>query len=119
MIRSPHGKVISSDNPDKWGAQQLTGVPDLKRRLCRRQMPDFPASLRPIWAAMEAAQRKRCDRLKDGHTCPHRGIDLRPFEQADGTAICPGHGLRWDMRTGLLLARHEPPNVRVDLETTR
>jgi hypothetical protein len=106
----PHGHVISNDNPDQF-KQSLTGLPVVKRRKCHRVMPDFPVQPRQPWAAMEAAQRTRCDRLKDGHTCPHRGIDLRPFEHADGTAICPGHGLRWDMRTGLLLARHETPNV--------
>jgi hypothetical protein len=106
----PHGSVISNDSPDPF-TPALTGTPELKRRKCQRLMPDFPARPRPAWAAMEAAQRARCDRLKDGHTCPHRGIDLRPFEQADGTAICPSHGLRWDMRTGLLLARHEPLNL--------
>jgi hypothetical protein len=109
----PHGKVVSNDNPDRWGRQQLTGAAELKRRMCRRAMPDFPARPRPIWAAMETAQRARCDKLKDGHTCPHRGIDLRPFAKDDGTAVCPGHGLRWDLRTGLLLARHEPPNAKL------
>lgn len=102
---SPHGKVISNDSPT-FGEHSLHGQPEMKRRLCRRVMPDFPARPRPAWAAMEQAQRARCDRLKDGHTCPHRGIDLRPFAKADGTAICPGHGLRWDLRTGELLARH-------------
>ena len=106
----PHGSVISNDGPDDF-KPSLTGTPELKRRKCRRLMPDFPVAPRPKWAAMEVAQRGRCDKLKDGHTCPHRGIDLRPFEQEDGTAICPGHGLRWDMRTGLLLARHETPNL--------
>ena len=114
VIPSPHGKVVSNDNPDRWGARELTGAPHLKRRKCRRQMPDFPASPKPAWAAMEAAQRARCDRLKDGHTCPHRGIDLRQFEKADGTAVCPGHGLRWNLRTGLLLARHETPSDEVE-----
>lgn len=106
----PHSSVINNDSMDDW-RPSLTGVPELKHRKCRRVMPDFPVLPKQPWAAMEAAQRTRCDRLKDGHTCPHRGIDLRPFAQADGTAICPGHGLRWDLRTGLLLARHETPNV--------
>ena len=39
--------------------------------------------------------------------------DALAFEQADGTAVCPGHGLRWDLRTGLLLTRHETPNAKV------
>lgn len=102
---SPHGKVVSNDSPFP-GEHKLTGATELKRRLCKRQMPDFPARPRPAWAEMETAQRARCDRLKDGHICPHRGIDLRPFAKPDGTAICPGHGLHWNLRTGELLARH-------------
>ena len=120
LTGQPHGCVISNDSPDDF-KPSLTGTPQLKRRKCRRPMPDFPVLSKAPWAAMEAAQRARCDRLKDGHTCPHRGIDLRPFAQADGTAVCPGHGLRWDLRTGLLLARHETLktlNVRAEPDTT-
>ena len=105
-LQSPHGTVISNNGPRFTG--EITGEPELKRRKCRRSMPDWPASPKTIFQDFEAMQRKRCDRLKDGHTCPHRGIDLRPFERPDGTAICPGHGLHWDLRTGLLLARHQP-----------
>ena len=107
---SPHGRVISNDGP-AFGPHGIRRDPVFRRRLCRRVMPDFPVLPKPPWAAMEAAQRQRCDKLKDGHTCPHRGIDLRPFARPDGTAICPGHGLHWDLRTGLLLDRHQRPNV--------
>jgi hypothetical protein len=102
---SPHGKVISNTSADR-GRHELTRAPELKRRLCRRTMPEHPAKPRPAWAAMEEGQRSRCNKLKDGHICPHRGIDLRPFAKEDGTAICPGHGLHWNLRTGELLARH-------------
>lgn len=104
----PHGTVIFNDGADYLPT--LTGVPEIKRRKCKRAMPDFPA--RPkglLFRAMEVTQRDRCNKLVDGHTCPHRGIDLRPFVQADGTAICPGHGLRWDMATGELIPRYAAP----------
>jgi hypothetical protein len=71
---------------------------------CKRVMPDFPARPRAIWASLEKAY-AGCV-LKDGHICPHRGIDLRPFAKPDGTVICPGHGLRWDLNTGLQLQHH-------------
>lgn len=110
---SPHGKVISFDgehhehvDADGHWVQKLTRPPVLRRMLCKRLMPDFPVRPRPAWAAMELAQRARCDRLKDGHICPHRGIDLRPFARPDGTAVCPGHGLHWDLKTGAMLPRH-------------
>lgn len=108
---SPHGNVISND-AGRWNApHKIIGAPVLKRRKCKRAMPEFPACQEPKWTALEVGQRERCDKLKDGHICPHRGIDLRPFARPDGTAVCPGHGLHWDLKTGLLLARHQKPNV--------
>lgn len=85
---------------------KLHGSPVLKRRKCLREMPTFPESPGPRWAALERAQFERCSKLKPGNICPHRGIDLTPFAMADGTAICPGHGLRWNLKTGDLMARH-------------
>jgi hypothetical protein len=73
-------------------------------------MPDFPAVHHDFpggparWAALEAAH-AGC-RLKPGNICPHRGIDLTPFAKPDGTAVCPGHGLRWNLKTGELLPHH-------------
>lgn len=60
------------------------------------------------WARLELAQAFICNRLKPGNVCPHRGIDLTPFARPDGTAICPGHGLRWNLATGELMPRHAP-----------
>lgn len=114
----PHGAVISNDDP-AWSWQSepgnLTGEPVLLLRKCRRAMPTFPNAVGGGFARLEAAHLNGCARLKDGHTCPHRGIDLRPFAGADGIVICPGHGLRWDLNTGLALPHHTAPPV-LDLE---
>lgn len=77
----------------------------MKRRQCKREMPDFPpvVSRDKRWCALENAY-KGC-KLKPGNICPHRGIDLTPFIKPDGTVICPGHGLRWNTATGELLPR--------------
>lgn len=101
----PHGRVITNDGETYAGKVSLTRLPVMKRRKCKRAMPDFPAlpNLRP-WVALERAY-EGCT-LKDNHICPHRGIDLRPFAKADGTAVCPGHGLRWDLTTGRQLPHH-------------
>lgn len=108
VIKSPHGKIITNDSGDIFD-HKLTGMPVLKRRLCKRAMPEFPSlegkSSRRIFARMEAGMLERCARLKDGHICPHRGIDLRPFADAEGFATCPGHGLRWNLSTGELVPR--------------
>lgn len=105
----PHGNVVtSSAGFDEVGATVL------KRRKCQRAMPDFPAALasrgygisNSRFGALERAH--RCTRLKPGGICPHRGIDLKPFAKPDGTVICPGHGLRWDLATGEPLPHHAP-----------
>lgn len=104
---TPHGRIISTDLPWSSFRQGIFGSLVLKQMKCKRLMPVFPkAPAERLWSAMEISQQARCNKLKDGHTCPHRNIDLRPFEKADGTAICPGHGLRWNMRTGEMILRH-------------
>lgn len=97
-----HTFVLTSTN-DRG---ELTGAPVLRRRKCVREMPSHPAAVNQRWANLEIAQFERCNKLKPGNICPHRGIDLTPFAMSDGTAICPGHGLRWNLKTGELMARH-------------
>lgn len=92
--------------PGTVETELLRGTPVLKRRLCKRAMPIFPARPNIDWARLERAQAFVCNKLKPGNICPHRGIDLTPFIEPDGTAICPGHGLRWDTKTGDMLPRH-------------
>jgi hypothetical protein len=40
------------------------------------------------------------------HTCPHKGMPLdgMPID-AEGRVVCPGHGLRWNLKTGKLSPR--------------
>lgn len=80
-------------------------------RQCIREMPSFPSAARLAgpksaarWALFE--RNHAACKLKPGNICPHRGIDLTPFIKADGTVICPGHGLRWNTLTGELLPHH-------------
>lgn len=94
------GNLITSGS----GYYKLDAPTELKRRMCRRAMPDFPAQQQAKWVAFES--KHACTKLKPGNICPHRGIDLTPFIKADGTAVCPGHGLAWDTKTGALLPRH-------------
>lgn len=102
---SPLGKVLTNTSADAY-PHVLEGEPVQKRRKCQRAMPIFPARVRPEWASLERAQFAACPKLKAGNICPHRGIDLTPFIESDGTAVCPGHGLRWNTVTGDLMARH-------------
>ena len=113
VINVPHNKVLTNDSGP---LNLLVGEPVLKRRRCRRLMPEFPQIVAETlpnrrhvairWERLERAQAFTCNKLKPGNICPHRGIDLTPFEQPDGTAVCPGHGMRWNLRTGELMPRH-------------
>ena len=107
----PQANVLTSAS----GYMKL-GPVVMKRRKCKRVMPTFPSagSIKSGFSSLERAH--QCLRLKPGGICPHRGIDLRPFAQADGTAVCPGHGLRWNLATGELMRHHEPePSEEVPL----
>jgi hypothetical protein len=74
-------------------------VPILKRRKMLRAftMPDGAChALEPIYVGKKSG----C------FTCPHRGVSLaglKPDEQ--GNVICPGHGLKVNQRTGLVVRR--------------
>lgn len=41
--------------------------------------------------------------------CPHEDVGLADGELADGTLTCPGHGYRFDLRTGR--CGHDPSLV--------
>jgi len=111
---SPLRHVMTNSGGDLWH-HKLEGAPVLRRIKCKREMPEFPhnASLGSKanihWARMERAQAFTCNKLKPGNICPHRGIDLTPFIKADGTVICPGHGLKWNTVTGEMMPRHGGP----------
>lgn len=83
--------------------QELDGEPELRIRTCYQVMPDFPQASNKLWHAFEESY--ACRKLRNG-ICPHRGIPLKQFEKEDGTAICPGHGLRWNLKTGVLIPHH-------------
>lgn len=110
------GRVLSNDTGDAYH-HELTRAPELRRIKCKRAMPDFPIVRKLLagtyadhkairWTRLERAQAFVCNKLKPGNICPHRGIDLTPFIKEDGTVICPGHGLRWDTKTGELIPHH-------------
>ena len=94
--------LMEAINPtSNWVAPTLLGI---RRRKMLRTVPDsMIASLMqtaPWLASLRAAYAD--DRLRDG-VCPHRGLPLHGLEVgADGCVTCPGHGLRWNVRTGRL-----------------
>lgn len=87
---------------DEVGGKPIPHERKLRRVLCRREATDFPTGAMVAWLPALEMKHAAC-KLKPGNICPHRGIDLTPFIKEDGTVICPGHGLRWDTRTGELM----------------
>lgn len=79
-----------------------------RRMRCNRRMADFPFNEQvvPVVEKMVAGMRLQPGCL----TCPHRGVSLAnlPVDE-DGCVVCPGHGLRWHLESGLLVPRTAAP----------
>lgn len=72
--------------------------PVLRKRLCQRETPEFvwPTTFGPKLQAAYA----NCQLDPENPICPHRGFKLSGLPEKDGVVVCPGHGIRWDLRTG-------------------
>ena len=81
-------------------------APLLRRRLCHRRMPADAWAPAPAWHSV--LTRVYRDRVIDLErpVCPHRGIPLDGLPcTRRGVVTCPGHGLRWNLRTGKIVTR--------------
>lgn len=76
--------------------------PVIRYRKCVREIEPFPGA--PWLAELQAAFADH--KLKD-MICPHRGLPLAGCPQTDDVVTCPGHGLKWNVRTGELVRRVE------------
>lgn len=82
------GVIVTADGP-----------PVEQERICIRPMPPHPGgNWLGVLEDLYAERTAKCGR------CPHRGFALGPAAP-DGTATCPGHGLRFDASTGRLVRR--------------
>lgn len=94
----------------KTGLYGEKGVPvpgisdktELVRRQCMRKQIDYPKERVSGFAKLQdsmAGLRVTCGR------CPHRGLPLESLPRVPGTneVICVGHGLRYDLTTGILV----------------
>jgi hypothetical protein len=84
---------------------------EYRLRRCRREMPTFPLHVSHYHGRATFAERveKLCEgkRIDPAHPiCPHRGIRLDNLPvDADGCVVCPGHGLKFSLRTGEMVRR--------------
>lgn len=80
---------------------------DVEMRLmkCKRALPEYPRHLAKWLPALEA----ECAHLKmTNMICPHRGLPLQGCQQDGDVVQCPGHGLRWNVKTGELVRGDQP-----------
>ena len=103
-IMSEFARPIQLQTSKFYGYQQqiVLDGPVVKRRLCRREFGDYPRHKSGWQPILDSAYRD-C-KLKPGMVCPHRGIPLESVRAVDGVVTCPGHGLRWNVKTGALAA---------------
>ena len=78
----------------------ITEPPRMMRRRCNRAFGAYPNIL-ARWMQELIDAHKEC-RLKPGLICPHKGV---PLHGIPGDIVtCPGHGLRWNVKTGELVS---------------
>lgn len=102
--------------PSRWNVQFLAGTPimkndlcgrpvviagpELRLRKCKREMPIYPFP-RAKWLAK---LNEECAHLRmKNMVCPHRGLPLSGCPMDGDVVTCPGHGLRWNIKTGELV----------------
>lgn len=109
---------LGDDLPGRVFSRVHTGGPFMlncpepartRRKLkMKREMPEFPllsprtgklVHFIPLLEKAFAGQRLKC------LVCPHQGLPLKGLPVKDGTVICPGHGLKWNVTTGELVVR--------------
>lgn len=79
----------------------------VRRLKCKRQFPEWPGlDERREWGTTGEAFLRRVQSLCAGRKlcgmrCPHKGFDLSSIPADEkGIVTCPGHGLRFNLKTG-------------------
>jgi hypothetical protein len=95
-----YGTVLCKDL--RGDAIAETKGPELKLRKMQREWPTYPfKQVESVWLP-KLREAFKGHRLK-GMVCPHRGIPLQGCPQDGDVVTCPGHGLRWNIKTGELV----------------
>lgn len=92
--------------------KDVTEGPIPKPLICLRRMPIFPHEFIDWRGEIKEVPylrdlEKQFEKTKlNCAKCPHRGFDLSQLPQnRNGDVTCPGHGLRWNAKTGELVKR--------------
>jgi hypothetical protein len=90
---------------------------DYRPMVCTRQMPEYPVVVYAGRSATEKTYYTVIQRLEKPYAkarlktksscmrCPHRKMLLNGVPNDGETVVCPGHGLRWNLKTGGLVKR--------------
>ena len=102
------------------GKEQIIEGPTQQQLIFHRPMPVYPicsseGEKLPFFCALEDAF---AEWVIDPTLpiCPHRGLPLDGLADDSGIAVCSGHGLAWDMKTGKCIRRfaHFQPEAPTD-----
>ncbi len=115
-----------------YRADCTRGRPVYRECVCFRQMPDFPVMVyddsryEPVYfhSITEKIEKAYTDKTLNCKSkclrCPHRGLPLNGIPDRNGTVVCPGHGLRWDTKTGKMVSRlHEADLAKAHNDVVR
>lgn len=109
MSNSPLVKILTRTVAGLGGESVESPPVIILRRMMRRVMPEFPvksATGEFVAKWFPALEKKfKHHNVKNCKNCPHRGMPLKGLPVKDGAVTCNGHGLRWNVETGNLVAR--------------
>lgn len=78
----------------------VTGEVVMRSMQCKREWPAYPHARAKWLGSLQDA----CSQLKmKNMVCPHRGLPLQGCPKDGDVVTCPGHGLRWNVKTGELV----------------
>lgn len=83
--------------------RELCNAPYEKKRKMMRETPPYPRADTVPWLK-KLEEAFTFHRLPRCRTCPHKGISLKHVKpNAQGLVTCTGHGLTWNVNTGMLV----------------
>ena len=99
FLVDPYARVVCKDLYGGRTHQAQTKGPEMMRRKMRREWPAYPFDkVAKAWLP-NLCEAYKNHRMK-GMVCPHRGIPLEGCPRDGDVVTCPGHGLRWNIKTG-------------------
>lgn len=81
------------------------GIVEYREKICYRKMPEIitPKFAKEEFKSLQTEYEHVNISCK---TCPHRGFRLNGLpEDEEGNVVCPGHGLKWNVKSGKLVKR--------------